>query len=109
MAIENRTFWPLCDSQNQLQLFVYFTDTTYNIFFFSIPVPIPKTSLGGSETKVNYQHARNATFLEKIGHRIVNGFQKVQDTVLGVFDPILETGGNFLGLEDDNNEIGKKF
>ena len=79
------------------------------IFIFSIPVPIPKTSLGGSETKVNYQHARNATFLEKIGHRIVNGFQKVQDTVLGVFDPILETGGNFLGLEDDNNEIGKKF
>merc|ERR1711974_333764 len=68
---------------------------------FSIPVPIPKASLGGSETKVNYQHARNATFLEKIGHRIVNGFQKVQDTVLGVFDPILETGGNFLGLEDD--------
>ena len=79
------------------------------IFLFSIPVPIPKTSLGGSETKVNYQHARNATFLEKIGHRIVNGFQKVQDTVLGVFDPILETGGNFLGLEDDNNEIGKNF
>ena len=72
-------------------------------------MPIPKTSLGGSETKVNYQHARNATFLEKIGHRIVNGFQKVQDTVLGVFDPILESGGNFLGLEDDNNEIGKKF
>ena len=33
----------------------------------------------------------------------------MQDTVLGVFDPILETGGNFLGLEDDNNEIGKKF
>merc|ERR1719211_98895 len=58
---------------------------------FSIPVPIPKASLGGSEAKVNYQHARNATFLEKIGHRIVNGFQKVQDTVLGVFDPILET------------------
>merc|ERR1719225_398912 len=76
---------------------------------FSIPVPIPKTSLGGSETKVNYQHARNATFLEKIGHRIVNGFQKVQDTVLGVFDPILETGGNFLGLEDDNNEIEEKI
>merc|ERR1719225_2432848 len=76
---------------------------------FSIPVPIPKTSLGGSETKVNYQHARNATFLEKIGHRIVNGFQKVQDTVLGVFDPILETGGNFLGLEDDDNEIEEKI
>jgi len=76
---------------------------------FSIPVPIPKTSLGGSETKVNYQHARNATFLEKIGHRIVNGFQKVQDTVLGVFDPILETGGNFLGLEDDKNGIEEKI
>ena len=80
-----------------------------DIFFFSIPVPIPKASLGGSETKVNYQHARNATFLEKIGHRIVNGFQKVQDTVLGVFDPILETGGNFLGLEDDKNGIGKIY
>merc|ERR1712038_526215 len=76
---------------------------------FSIPVPIPKASLGGSETKVNYQHARNATFLEKIGHRIVNGFQKVQDTVLGVFDPILETGGNFLGLEDDKNGIEEKI
>jgi len=29
--------------------------------------------------------------------------------VLGVFDPILETGGNFLGLEDDNNEIEEKI
>ena len=35
MAVENRTFWPLCDSQNQLQLFVYFMDTTF-IFSFSV-------------------------------------------------------------------------
>ena len=77
---------------------------------FSIPVPIPKKSLGSAAeaSNVNYQHARNSTFLEKIGNRIVNGFQNVQRTVLGVFDPILETGGNFLGLQDDKNGIGKK-
>ena len=74
---------------------------------FSIPVPIPKASLGGLDSKVNYQHARNQTFLEKIGNRIVNGFQNVQRTVLNVFDPILETGGNFLGIQDDQNQIGK--
>ena len=77
---------------------------------FSIPVPIPKKSLGSAAeaSNVNYQHARNSTFLEKIGNRIVNGFQNVQRTVLGVFDPILETGGNFLGLQDDKNGIGKR-
>lgn len=78
---------------------------------FSIPVPIPKASIGGSasESKVSYQHARNSTFLEKIGNRIVNGFQNVQKTVLGVFDPILETGGSFLGLQDDKNGIEEKI
>ena len=71
-------------------------------------MPIPKASLGGLlDSKVNYQHARNQTFLEKIGNRIVNGFQNVQRTVLNVFDPILETGGNFLGIQDDQNQIGK--
>jgi len=76
---------------------------------FSIPVPIPKASLGGLDSKVNYQHARNQTFLEKIGNRIVNGFQNVQRTVLNVFDPILETGGNFLGIQDDQNQIEEKI
>jgi len=78
---------------------------------FSIPVPIPKKSLGSAAeaSNVNYQHARNSTFLEKIGNRIVNGFQNVQRTVLGVFDPILETGGNFLGLQDDKNGIEEKI
>merc|ERR1712025_1151405 len=84
---------------------------------FSIPVPIPKAILGavGAGTgasgagKIDYQHARNRTFLEKIGDRIVNGFQKVQDTVLDVIDPILETGESFLGIEDDENTIQEKI
>ena len=55
--------------------------------------------------KVDYQHARNRTFLEKIGDRIVNGFQKVQTTVMDVIDPIMETGESFLGIEDDQNTL----
>ena len=59
--------------------------------------------------RVDYQHARNRTFLEKIGDRIVNGFQKVQNTVLDVIDPILETGESFLGIEDDENTLQEKI
>jgi len=81
---------------------------------FSIPVPIPKAILGAvgasaAGGKVDYQHARNRTFLEKIGDRIVNGFEKVQDTVLSVIDPILETGESFLGIEDDENTLQEKI
>ena len=57
------------------------------------------------DDKVDYQHARNRTFLEKIGDRIVNGFQKVQNTVMDVIDPIMETGESFLGIEDDQNTL----
>ena len=75
---------------------------------FSIPVPIPK-AIAGSENGPgglpNYQYARNRTFLEKIGDRIINGFHKVQTTVLEVIDPILETGESFLGIEDDENAL----
>jgi len=78
---------------------------------FSIPVPIPKAILGldAKGERVDYQHARNRTFLEKIGDRIVNGFQKVQNTVLDVIDPILETGESFLGIEDDENTLQEKI
>lgn len=81
---------------------------------FSIPVPIPKAIIdaagaGAAGGKVDYQHARNRTFLEKIGDRIVNGFQKVQNTVLDVIDPILETGESFLGIEDDQNTLQEKI
>merc|ERR1712228_1048527 len=85
---------------------------------FSIPVPIPKAILGAvgaagagaAGGKVDYQHARNRTFLEKIGDRIVNGFQKVQNTVTDfVIDPILETGESFLGIEDDENSLQEKI
>jgi len=82
---------------------------------FSIPVPIPKAILGAvgatsAGGKIDYQHARNRTFLEKIGDRIVNGFQKVQDTVTDfVIDPILETGESFLGIEDDENSLQEKI
>merc|ERR1719203_2487058 len=78
---------------------------------FSIPVPIPKAILGldSKGDKVDYQHARNRTFLEKIGDRIVNGFQKVQTTVMDVIDPIMETGESFLGIEDDQNTLQEKI
>merc|ERR1711953_587499 len=75
---------------------------------FSIPVPIPKAIAGsenGPDGLPNYQYALNRTFLEKIGDRIINGFQKVQTTVLEVIDPILETGESFLGIEDDENAL----
>jgi len=74
---------------------------------FSIPVPIPKAILGlQSSEKLEYQHARNKTFLEKIGDKIVNGFTKVQNKVLEVMDPI----ENFLGLEDEeSNGIEEKI
>ena len=73
---------------------------------FSIPVPIPKAILGlQSSEKLEYQHARNKTFLEKIGDKIVNGFTKVQNKVLEVMDPI----ENFLGLEQESNGIEEKI
>ena len=74
---------------------------------FSIPVPIPKAILGlQSSEKLEYQHARNKTFLEKIGDKIVNGFTKVQNKVLEVMDPI----ENFLGLEEEeSNGIEEKI
>lgn len=76
---------------------------------FSIPVPIPKSVLGTSESKVDYQYARNRTFLEKIGDRIVNGFNKIQTKVKEVIDPVLETGQSFLGIEDNVNTIQEKI
>lgn len=76
---------------------------------FSIPVPIPKTVLGTSESKIEYQHARNRTFLEKIGDRIVNGFNRIQTKVKEVIDPVLETGQSFLGIEDNVNTIQEKI
>ena len=81
---------------------------------FSIPVPIPKAILGlGSNPKVDYQHARNKTFLEKIGDRIYNYHSswigKVGDKVKEVMDPILETGESFLGIEDDENSLQEKI
>jgi len=73
---------------------------------FSIPVPIPKAILGlQSSEKLEYQHASNKTFLEKIGDKIVNGFNKVQNKVLEVMDPI----ENFLGLEQESNGIEEKI
>ena len=74
---------------------------------FSIPVPIPKAILGlQSNEKLEYQHARNKTFLEKIGDKIVNGFTKVQNKVLEVMDPI----ENFLGFEEvESNGIEEKI
>ena len=73
---------------------------------FSIPVPIPKTVLGQDTpgSKIDYQYARNRTFLEKIGDRIVNGFQKVQQTVLGAIDPILSSTSDF-GSEIFGNDL----
>merc|ERR1719288_175900 len=76
---------------------------------FSIPVPIPKAILGAVGAGTGASSAGKRTFLEKIGDRIVNGFQKVQDTVLDVIDPILETGESFLGIEDDENTIQEKI
>merc|ERR1712241_1380999 len=74
---------------------------------FSIPVPIPKAILSlQSNEKLEYQHARNKTFLEKIGDKIVNGFTKVQNKVLEVMEPI----ENFLGLEEEeSNGIEEKI
>ena len=77
---------------------------------FKIPVPIPKAALGLTDTlKNDFQFARNKTFLEKIGDRIVNGFNKVQTKVKEVIDPILETGESFLGIPDNQNSIQEKI
>ena len=73
---------------------------TLNYIHFNLQLSLTKTG-----DKVDYQHARNRTFLEKIGDRIVNGFQKVQNTVMDVIDPIMETGESFLGIEDDQNTL----
>jgi hypothetical protein len=85
---------------------------------FSIPVPIPKASLveqqqeqGGEEEtvgNVDYQSAKDKNFLQKIGDRIVSTMKGIQDKTLGLLDPILSKGGNFLGLSDDTNTITEK-
>ena len=99
---------------------------------FSIPIPIPKSTLLGTASRppqrqpprrsgkpstgyvqnkpVRYQHARNQTFLEKIGDRIWNRYQEVYGPIYEkaqeMFDPILS--GNFLGGEDDEEGIEEK-
>ena len=105
---------------------------------FSIPIPIPKSTLlnfgnlgkkpqpkqpprrSGLVAKdkhpVKYQYSRNQTFLEKVGDRIWNRYQEVyipilqkaDDILPDVFDPILEAGQSFLGVEDDENTIDKR-
>ncbi len=77
---------------------------------FSIPVPIPKSKAGtGSKTDlaasagsldgsgIEYQHARNRTFLEKVGDRVIANLEFVQNSVLKAFDPIKD----LLGLEEE--------
>ena len=65
---------------------------------------------------VKYQYSRNQTFLEKVGDRIWNRYQEVYIPILqkadeilpDVFDPILDAGQSFLGIEDDENSISEK-
>jgi hypothetical protein len=59
-------------------------------------------------SKVDYESAKDKNFLEKIGDRIVSTVKGIQDKTLGLFDPILNKGGNFLGLADDSNTISEK-
>jgi hypothetical protein len=83
---------------------------------FSIPVPIPKASLVEQQElqeeesvgNIDYQSAKDKNFLEKIGDRIVSTVKGIQDKTLGIFDPILSKGSNFLGLADDSNTITEK-
>lgn len=82
---------------------------------FSIPVPIPKASLVEQQrkedekvTNVDYQSSKDKNFLEKIGDRIVSTVNGIKDKTLGLFDPILNKSGNFLGLSDDTNTISEK-
>ena len=83
---------------------------------FSIPVPIPKASLAEQQEQeeeetvgnVDYQSAKDKNFLQKIGDRIVSTMKGIQDKTLGLLDPILSKGGNFLGLADDTNTITEK-
>ena len=105
---------------------------------FSIPIPIPKSTLLGfgnfgkkpqpkqpprrsglaqkQNKPVNYQYSRNQTFLERVGGRIWNRYQEVYIPILekadeilpDVFDPILDAGQSFLGIEDDENSIQER-
>ena len=64
-----------------------------------------------------YQYSRNQTCLEKVGDRIWNRYQEVYIPILqkadeflpDMFDPILEAGQNFLGVEDDENTIEERI
>ena len=82
---------------------------------FSIPIPIPKATLeqpqrpqpgiGGYpyyDSKIDYQFARNKTFLEKIGDRIVSTVQGIQSSALKMFNPIVAAGGNLFSGEDNS-------
>ena len=110
---------------------------------FSIPIPIPKSTLLGfgnigkrpqpkqpprrsgllqkektkyNREKIQYQHSRNSTFLEKLGDRIWNRYQQVYIPFLekadeflpDFFDPVLDAGQSFLGVEDDENSIERR-
>ena len=67
--------------------------------------------------KVEYQYSRNQTFLEKVGDRIWNRYQEVYIPILekadevlpDFFDPILDAGQSFLGVEDDENTIEERI
>merc|ERR1711997_438001 len=81
--------------------------------------PPRRAGLPQKEKKKNvqYQYSRNQTFLEKVGDRIWNRYQEVYIPILqkadeilpDMFDPILEAGQNFLGVEDDENTIEERI
>ena len=85
---------------------------------FSIPVPIPKASLAAEQQEsestgnLDYQTpdkaAEEKNFLEKIRDKISSNMKGIQTKTMGLFDPILSKGGNFLGLSDDTNTITEK-
>ena len=85
---------------------------------FSIPVPIPKASLAAEQQEsestgnLDYQTpdkaAEEKNFLEKIRDKISSTMKGIQTKTMGLFDPILSKGGNFLGLSDDTNTITEK-
>ena len=107
---------------------------------FSIPIPIPKSTLLGfgnigkkpqpkpkqpprraglvhrDKKPVKYQYSRNQTFLEKVGGRIWNRYQEVYIPILkkadeflpDVFDPLIDAGQSYLGVEIDENSISEK-
>ena len=81
--------------------------------------PPRRAGLPQKEKKKNvqYQYSRNQTFLEKVGDRIWNRYQEVYIPILekadevlpDFFDPILDAGQSFLGVEDDENTIEERI